>query len=261
MKLSQLIAISGFVLFFMACGKQENALTIVNSKSFAEKQITLDDALAKRFSIDTTLTAQEPTELINRLDELISRSQKLKESESDSLWISVQKSWEDVKMDPAISSADTTTEAKLILQKWAELNIGLLKFSGEVRFGDALEKLVYEQPVSVLSEGTLKSVIYTHLFDQIFINLLGSSSLIHYHTTGGTVKLTQRTDFPKSNIMTLTCETNDARYLDVFIRIPEWAVNPTVAHGNVKYVARPGEYCQISRKWKDKDEFFIILKN
>jgi DUF1680 family protein len=61
--------------------------------------------------------------------------------------------------------------------------------------------------------------------------------------------------------MTLTCETNDARYLDVYIRIPEWAVNPTVAHGNVKYVAHPGEYCQISRKWKDKDEFFIILKN
>ena len=84
---------------------------------------------------------------------------------------------------------------------------------------------------------------------------------MHHHTTGGTVKLTQRTDFPRSNIVTLTCETNDARYLDVFIRIPEWAVNPTVAHGNVKYVAHPGEYCQISRKWKDKDEFYIILKN
>jgi hypothetical protein len=244
----------------MACGKQ-NSLIVLNSKSFAEKQITLDGSLAGKFSTDSLKQIQEPTELTKKLDDLISRSQKLKESESDSLWIAIQKSWEEVKMDQEISSTDTTLEARVIHQKWGELNIRLLKFSGEVRFGDAIEQLVYEQPVPVISEGRLKSVIYTHLFDQIFINLLGSSSLTHYHTTGGTVKLTQRTDFPKSNIMTLTCETNDARYLDVYIRIPEWAVNPTVAHGNVKYVAHPGEYCQISRKWKDKDEFFIILKN
>ena len=159
MKLTQLITISGIVLFFIACGKQENDLTIVNSKSFAERQITLDGSLAGRLSADSIEQILEPTSLTKKLDELISRSEKLKESESDSLWISLLKSWDELKMDPAISSADTTAEAKLVLQKWAELNIGLLKFSGEVCFGDALEKLVYEQSASVLSEGTLKSVI------------------------------------------------------------------------------------------------------
>jgi DUF1680 family protein len=61
--------------------------------------------------------------------------------------------------------------------------------------------------------------------------------------------------------MTLKCESNDVRYLDVFIRIPEWAINPTVSYGNVKYVAHSGEYCQVSRKWHDGDEFRIVLKN
>jgi hypothetical protein len=261
MKPLQLIAVSCLTLLFMACGKQENVLTIVNSKSFVEKQIILDGSLAGRYSTDSIATLQETTGLIKNLDELISKSEKLKDSPADSIWNSLLKSWDEIKLNPAVLSADTTPEAWETLQKWAAFNINLLKYSGEVRFGDALEKLVYEQPVPVLSEATLKSVIYTHLYDQIFINLLGSSSLTHYHTTGGTVRLTQRTDFPLSNIMTLTCETNDTRYLDVFIRIPEWAVNPTVEHGNVKYVAHPGEYCQISRKWKDKDEFIVILKN
>jgi hypothetical protein len=221
----------------------------------------LDGLLAGRLRTDSLIQIQEPTELIKKINELISKSVKLNGSSDDSLWVSIVKSWEEIQMNQAVSAADTTRETKVVLQKWAELNISLLKISGEVRFGDALEKLFYEHPVPVLTERTLKSIIYTHLYDQIFINLLGSSGLTHYHTTGGTVRLTQRTNFPQSNVMTLSCETNDTRYLDVFIRIPEWAVNPTVEHGNVKYVAHPGEYCQISRKWKDKDELIVILKN
>jgi hypothetical protein len=261
MKLLRILLISGIAFFFMACGKPENALTIVNSKSFAEKQITLDGTFTGRFSTDTIPSIQQPTALTKKLDELISRSIKLNESESNSSWISILKSWKEIKLDQVISSADTTPNEQVILQKWAELNIKLLKFSGEVGFADVLEKIFYGQKVPVLSEKTLKSFVYTHVYDQIFINLLATSSLTHYHTTGGIIKLIQQTNYPESNEMTLKCESNDVRYLDVFIRIPEWAVNPTVTHGNVKYVAHPGEYCQISRKWNDGDEIQVRLKN
>ena len=255
MKLVRFIFLSGIALFLMSCGKKENELTIVNTKSFAEKQITLDGALAGRFNTDTIAAVQEPNQLTKRLDELISKSEKLNETESDSSWISILKNWEEIKMN--ISSSNTQDE----LRKWVELNSNLLKFSGEVRFADALEKIVYGQKVSVLTEKELKSVVYTHVYDQIFINLLATSTLTHNHTTGGTIKLIQQTNYPESNEMTLKCESNDVRYLDVFIRIPEWAVNPTVTHGNVKYVAHPGEYCQISRKWNDGDEIQVRLKN
>jgi DUF1680 family protein len=49
--------------------------------------------------------------------------------------------------------------------------------------------------------------------------------------------------------------------MDVFIRIPSWAVNPTVTHGNVKYVAHPGEYCEVYRKWNNGDQIKVELKN
>lgn len=255
MKLARMLLISGMALFLMSCGKKENELTVVNSKSFAEKQITLDGALAGRISTDSIIKIQEPTQLTKRLDELISRTEKLKDSESDGFWISLLKGWEEVKMEVS------TSDSLVVLRKWAKLNSNLLKYSAEVRFGDELEKILYQKMLPVFSEKDLKSLVYTHVYDQIFINILATSSLTHYHTTGGIIKLVQQTNYPESNEMTLKCESNDVRYLDVFIRIPEWAVNPTVTHGNVKYVAHPGEYCQISRKWNDGDEINVRLKN
>jgi hypothetical protein len=260
MKLARLIVISGILLFFIACAKQEYVLTIVNSKSFAEKQVTIDGSLSQRIGTDSIIPIQEPSFLSRKLDEMISKTEVLNETIADSSWASLLRNWEELNANEARFIQDTSANSLVLLQRLASLNSNLLKFSGEVRFGDAFEKILYEKR-EVLPERLIKSVIYTHVYDQIFINLFGSSSLTHYHTTGGTIKLIQETNFPERNEMTLTCETNDVRYLDVFIRIPEWAVNPTVNHGNVKYVARPGEYCQISRKWKDGDEFKIVLKN
>jgi len=260
MKHIRLIVISGIALFFAACGNQRYSLTVINSVSFAEKQITIDGSFAQHLSVDSLSHTQESTAVTQKLDEMISKSNELKISKSDSSWSHLLKVWDEFRTNQINLSADTSANSMLLLQKWAELNINLLKFSGEVRFGDELERLVYHN-TSVLSEEMMKSVIYTHVYDQIFINVIGSSSLTHYHTTGGAIKLIQKTIFPESNEMTLICENDDVRFLDVFIRIPGWAVNPTVTHGNVKYVARPGEYCQISRKWKDGDEISVVLKN
>ncbi|HAQ19976.1 MAG TPA: hypothetical protein DCR40_12205 [Prolixibacteraceae bacterium] len=261
MKLIRLITISGIVLFFAACRNHQSSFPIINSQSFNEIQVTLDGSLAKRIWADSMNQVQEQIPLSKKLDEMIAITQTLQKTKPDSSWMFLMKSWEELRSNEAFFSSDTLANPVFVLQKWAELNISLLKLTGEVRFGDTLEKLLYGSPAPVLSERLLKSVIYTHIFDQIFINLIGSSSLNHYHTTGGMIKLTQETDFPVRNEMYLKCESNDVRYLDVFVRIPEWAVNPTVSHGNVKYVAHPGEYCQISRKWRNGDEFKIILKN
>lgn len=270
MKLNHLIAIAGIVWIFWSCGSGNNGLSVLNSQSFHDTQITFNSRLMQRLSADTVASVQDKNPLMQPIEDMISRAEKLKANPSDSGWTALSASWEDFMAKYAGSDgilfmqdedSSANSQNTIVLEKWAELNKSLLKFSGEVRFGDALERLLYEPKVPVQSEKFLKSVIYTHLDDQIFVNLIGSSSLNHYHTTGGTIKLIQVTDFPESNEMTLKCECDDTRFLDVFIRIPSWAVNPTVSHGNVKYVARAGEYCEISRKWKDGDEFKIVLKN
>ena len=260
MNLVRLIIISGIALLFTACGSEKESFTRTNSQSFAEKQITLEGALSLRIGVDSVNRTQESSLLLRNLEEMLSVTATLKKTKSDSSWTALQKNWEEFRGNEAVLLADTSGNSVLVLQKWAELNSQLLKLTSEVRFGDALEKLIYE-PKLYLPERLIKSVIYTHIDDQIFINLFGSSSLNHRHTTGGTIKLIQKTEYPLTNGIALFCECSDTRYLDVFIRIPEWAVNPTVTHGNVKYVARPGEYCQVSRKWRNGDEFLIALKN
>lgn len=260
MNLTRLIVISGIALLFTACGSEKESFNRKNSQSFAEKQITLEGALSLRTGADSVNYVPDSSLVLKNLEEMLSETETLKKTKSDSSWTALQKSWEEFRIDEAVLLADTSVNSAFVLQKWAEINSQLLKLTGEVRFGDALEKLIYE-PKSYLPERLTKSTIYTHIDDQIFINIFGSSSLNHQHTTGGTIKLIQKTEYPLTNEIALFCECSDTRYLDVFIRIPEWAVNPTVTHGNVKYVARPGEYCQVSRKWKNGDEFSIKLKN
>ncbi len=260
MNLVRLIIISGIVLLFSACESDKESFIWTNSQSFAEKQITLEGALSMRTRADSVNYITGSSLLLQNLEEMLSVTQTLKKTKSDSSWTALQKSWQEFRINEAVLLADTSVNSVYVLHKWAELNSQLVKLTGEVRFGDVLEKLIYE-PKLYLPERLIKSAIYTHIDDQIFINIIGSSSLNHQHTTGGTIKLIQKTEYSLTNKIALFCECSDTRYLDVFIRIPEWAVNPTVTHGNVKYVARPGEYCQISRKWRNGDEFLIALKN
>jgi hypothetical protein len=260
MKLVRLIVISGIALFLTACGSEKESFIRTNSQSFAEKQITLEGALSLRTWADSVNYFPEGSFLLDKLEEMLSVAGKLKKTKSDSSWTSLQKSWEEFRINEADLLADTFRNSVLVLHKWAELNSQLVKLTGEVRFGDTMENLIYESK-SYLPERLIKSAIYTHIDDQIFINILGSSSLLHQHTTGGSVKLIQDTKYPENAVIILKCESSDKRFLDVHIRIPSWAKNPTVTHGKVKYVARPGEYCQVMRKWGNGDEFLISLKN
>jgi len=239
-------------------------MNVINSVSFPGKNITLDNSVSQRLLTDSAANISGQNPLAAKLDEMIYMAESLRKNQSDSLWNKLSADWYDFgKADLSILSADTlsNSEASAILSKWVNLNITLLKLSGEVKFGDAIEDLLYKFPRLVLTEAQLKSIIYTHIDDQIFINVFGSSNFNYQHTTGGNVKFTQQTDYPLGNEMILTCEVGDVRYMDVFIRIPSWAVNPTVTHGNVKYVARPGEYCEIYRKWNNGDEIKVVLKN
>lgn len=278
MKFTQLVATSGIVLLLFGCNSAENKLTVINSESFPEKQVQLDGAMQARLVADTLFIGTDPdvqdqNAWPEKLDEMLNLAEKVQQTKSDSTWSILLSDWDNFRMNtigddglpfhqthPATDSLQNM-ESAVLAQKWAGLNKKLLQLSGEVKFADALENVLYEPNIPVLSGKFLKSVIFTHIDDQIFVNVLGSSGIEHHHTTGGTVRLIQKTNFPESNEMTLTCECADTRYLDVYIRIPYWAVNPTVQYGNVKYVPHPGEYCLVSRKWKNGDEITVVLKN
>jgi hypothetical protein len=279
MKLTLLFASIWMVLIFTSCVKDPNSLSSINSESFNEKQIQLHFQPEQRLGADSWVNddlstlSQKQNLVVNQLDEMISMTEQVRKTRSDSVWVALTKKWTEFHANnfgtertpftrnyssPGSLNSKMFPEA---IRKWAELNAGLVRLSGEVKFGDAFEKMVYGPENIFIPEKLLKSVIFTHVFDQIFINIIGSSSMDYQHTTGGNVRIIQETNYPQGNEMTLKTECNDFRYMDIFIRIPSWAVNPTVTHGNVKYVARPGEYCQISKKWITGDEIRMMLKN
>lgn len=274
MKLTLLLVSTWMVLIFSSCQMDSDSLSAINSESFHEKQIQLYFQPPQLAVHDSMLTLSQGQNLVIReLDDMLSMAEQIPQSHSDSLWRTLTSKWNEfntnyfgVERNPYSKndSLDNSINNRIFPEatlKWAQLNSDLVKLSGEVRFSDALEILLYDTKEVVFPEKLLKSVIFTHIADKIFINIIGPSSMDYQHTTGGNVKLIQETNYPQTKEMTLVCECNDLRYMDVFIRIPSWAVNPSVSHGNVKYVARPGEYSQISKKWKTGDVIKVIFRN
>jgi hypothetical protein len=277
MKFYQFIVATGLVLILSSCIYFENGLNVVNSHSLPEKQVTLDSVvfsahiLTDSVFADTTTQFPQQNVLESSLNKMFGQVAYLGKSPSDTAWTSLTKNWNTFRINHLNSEGlpvfryDGPESAELrspeLNRHWANLNIHLLKLSGEVRFGDALEKMLYQSKVPVFTTKMLKSVIYTRVDDQIYVNIFGDSSMLYNHTTGGKVKIWQETAFPNSNEVLIKFDCDDIRYMDIYIRIPEWAKNPTVTHGNVKYVPYPGQYCEVSRKWKKGDEITVVLNN
>lgn len=259
MKIYQLIAVFCFVLFFFSCSHDKLSFPIVNSVSFSEEQVVVEKQIVQKVLNDSLNTQSYSGVLSGKSDEMLSLINGFNKSPSDSIWNSLMLDWDEFSQK--VNDLNDSLSPVTSLQKWAELNVQLLKISGEAKFADVLDRLFYNESSPVITEKLLKSFAYTRVDDKIFINFIGSSSLLHHHTMGGDIKLTQETAYPMNDEILLKCESDDTRFLEVFVRIPSWSVNPTVNLGNVKYVAHPGEYCDISRKWKNGDEILIRLKN
>lgn len=263
--------ISLFVIL-TCCKKDPGSLRIIQSQSFHVRQVELHFQIPAPELQDSALNheiREQENSAEVELNELQALKDKLIESSNEKLWKQLKQKWEGfndhyIGDSLALFPDEQTLKSNLspeLAIKWARLNADLLKFSGDVRFGDALEILLYGKRGFNFPDTLLKSVIYTHIYDDIYINIFGSSTMEYQHTTGGAVKLIQDTNYPKGSEMILKIESADLRLLNLHIRIPSWAVNPKVQYGNVKYVAHPGEYCEVSKKWKRGDEITVSLKN
>ncbi|MGE5393462.1 MAG: hypothetical protein ACM3P1_01900 [Candidatus Saccharibacteria bacterium] len=272
MKFTHLLLWLSLLSIFSHCKNDPDSLTVINSNSLHERQVELHFQLPPPVLNDSVVnddTLQQQSSIMEKLDELISLKERVMESPDNQLWKDMKQQWKDFNdhyMPKRITYGENQNIQKGQLSaenavKWARLNADLLKFSGEVQFADAIEVLLYGNPSYQIPDSLLKSIIYTHVFDDIYINIYASSSMEYQHTTGGTVKLIQDTDYPKGNEMLLKIETNDVRFLNIFIRIPQWAINPKVSYGNIKYVAYPGQYTEVSKKWSKGDEITVSLKN
>lgn len=151
------------------------------------------------------------------------------------------------------------------IKKWITATGFLLEITGEEKYAAAIEYIQY-QPDYILEnrksdeiQSLLESYIFTRNNDFFHVNLFANVSVVFEHSLFGKIEITQETDFPRLGALNLKFKTEDKRYMEIFVRIPEWAEGTTVTVKNVKYFAPPGGYCQIAKQWREGDMVEIWL--
>ena len=151
------------------------------------------------------------------------------------------------------------------VNQWIEFTGFLLEITGGERYAQELEETFYWGATSFSEkefreiENHLIPFIYTKNVDHIRVNVFANSTIKYEHTLKGAVEITQDTDYPESGKILVKFKMGEKRYIELFIHIPDWAAGATVAEKGVKYVAPPGGYSQIIRKWDDGDFVEVIL--
>ena len=124
-----------------------------------------------------------------------------------------------------------------------------MELTGEAIFAEVLE--TYQLDSS--TRDYTKPFVITKSIDHIHVNLFEPTEIKYDHTLGGEVQFRMETAYPNSGKIKFHFGMTERRYIEVYIRIPEWAEGTTVTVKKVKYFASPGSYCKIAKKWKEGD--------
>ncbi len=230
------------------------------SYAFREEEVTLGGVVTEQLAalngIDSSRLERGPL-FVDRIKELQKQTEELKKDHQSVSIESLNNAWKEIQKGITVNFDQLSDHD---VMTWVVLNDSLLKYSGEQRFADELEKMVYNLPIpEVITEKMIKSFCYTRLYDRIYVNILGSSEVFYEHTTGGKVRVIQKTRYPFDGRITIQVITQDTRYLDLFIRIPVWAEQSSVTLRGVMYNTIPGNYTEIARKWKNGEAVEIVL--
>ncbi|HCE58033.1 MAG TPA: hypothetical protein DER09_09470 [Prolixibacteraceae bacterium] len=241
------ILLSILALFLFSCAEKPQfpekrsekfpAAALTVSRPFFQYESNFADSLPEQ------IVGNELQQLKSFISKYENRDESFSVEKMESLWESENKRIE-----------STGSEAVL---SWIEVTGFLLEITGKPLYAEELQKLSTTENMGLsasefeLTEQQLAPFIFTKNVDHIFVNFFVNSSVEYVHSLGGKVKITQ--ELTGSNSLLLKFSTTDKRYIEVNILIPSGAKNATVTEKNVKYVATPGEYCLIARKWKEGD--------
>ncbi|WP_163712795.1 glycoside hydrolase family protein [Mangrovibacterium lignilyticum] len=260
MKPKQFLLTLLLLSFLAACKYRTAPEQAGSSDTIPQSEISLGGVLAEKTNglmpLDSANSARQPIAIegiLNLQEKVGQMVQQRDPTISDSLL----GEWETMRGDVALNFENL---ADADLQKWTELNDSLLKYTGLVCFADELEKVFFNsQSPGVVTEDAVKSVSYTRRYDRIYVNIYNNSTLDFEHTTGGKIRLIQDTSYPNDGRITFRVEIEDTRYMDLYVRIPEWSKISAVTVKGVKYPVHPGQYTEIAKKWKNGDEVEVIL--
>jgi uncharacterized protein len=173
----------------------------------------------------------------------------------------------------------------------------LMRFTADARYGDGLERVLYNGLLAVkapdsdgnspyyssynpgatkvfypakwpccsgtLAQGVADYVrnVYFQAPGAIYVNLFTPSTL-KWSVGGRRVSLTQQTDYPAGEHVTLTLDTEAPATFAVMIRIPGWLQqDPEISVNGRRLLssAQPGTFARVQRTWKRGDRIELSL--
>src|SRR5258708_8942870 len=92
-------------------------------------------------------------------------------------------------------------------------------------------------------------------------SLFAASEVTAKVAGGVEVRLTEDTDYPSSERVTVRVSCGKAAQFPLYFRIPSWCSTPTVVVNGeeVKFKSKPRAYLVLSRVWKDQDTIVLRL--
>lgn len=143
------------------------------------------------------------------------------------------------------------------LERWFTYSGYLLQLTGDERFADEMERTLNQGFARFYPERKneitrlISPYIFTRNGDFAYLNLYAPSVLTYTHTFGGTIEIIQKSFDKSTGKREIIVKTNEKRYVEIYIRIPENVADPAVTVKKVKYVAMPGSYTKVARNWQN----------
>jgi hypothetical protein len=189
--------------------------------------------------------------------------------------------------------------AEIPCGSWAafKLSMYLMRFTGEARFGDWIETLVYNAMGATLPpeqdgkcfyygdyrpSGGMKThywhewpccsgtyiqnmaeyynMIYLRGESGLYVNLFVSSE-VTFEQDGQSVTLRQETAYPEAETSTMRLKLKKPARLAIRFRVPGWSEGMSLAvNGSpLDVLAKPGGWASIDREWKSGDTVVITI--
>jgi hypothetical protein len=144
-------------------------------------------------------------------------------------------------------------------KSWFGINGTLMQITGDAKYAEEMQKTLSNDfsPKNEAEYNEIEKLVAPYIFtknvDHIHVNLFIPAEIQYEHTMHGKVKIRQETHFPDPEYMTVKFGMEERRYIEVFVRVPSRAEGATVTVKGVKYIAPPGDYAFIAKKWREGD--------
>lgn len=237
------------IVFLISCGYNKFAEPVtqrVKSDNVKLNDVFFETEVARR----DTISGGKKYNF--RLDSLMSFLTKYEAKAADFNIENYRENWDSTleRMKAVDIGAETA-------KNWFRVTGRLFELTGKAKYSEELERVVYTDFKRNLAENEIEELVepyvYTKYVDHVHVNLFVPSQISYSHSMGGDVKIWQETGYPESGSVFVKFSLTEKQYIELFVRIPSWADDASVEVKGVKYIAPPGGYCKIAKKWKEGD--------